>query len=62
MCEPQRIEFEEDLNETIIVLGFIRTKRLHLVSCKLKILLQEMVIQNIVLNAIRMDAGSVRMR
>lgn len=62
MCEPQRIEFEEDLNETIIVLGFIRTKRSHLVSCKLKILLQEMVIQNIVLNAIRMDADSVGMR
>lgn len=62
MCEPQRIEFEEDLNETRIMLGFIRSKRLHLVSCKLKILLQEMVIQNIVLNAIRMDADSVGMR
>lgn len=62
MCEPQRIEFEEDLNKTRIVLGFIRSKRLHLVSCKLKILLQEMVIQNIVLNAIRRDADSVGMR
>lgn len=62
MCELQRIEFEEDLNENRIVLSFTRLKRLHLVTYKLKNLPYYMVIQNIVLNATRTDAGSVGMR
>lgn len=47
------------MNENRIVLSFIRLKRLHLVSCKLNSLPYEMAIKDVVLNVIRMDAGSV---